>query len=772
MPYHQSLVQSAQKFKEIDLKKILVIQIHRKERTNNKSNKQIKIKSMMNNQMNNQNTSSILNQAVLGAQEFLTSFAFKDQVLGDLTIAFGNNYNQQSALSLINQWQASNFSSFPEIEVRESAEINGANGAYSVDTNKIYISQEFLLANADNINGIADLVLEEYGHFVDAQINPVDAFGDEGAIFSGLVQGQSFSNEQLQLLKVENDKALVTIDGEEIAIEQQTFNEIDLSDNLKGDLTNIYIGDFNGDGRDDFIRQEKGSWDDDSLNTADVLLSNGNGTFREIDLSDNLKGDLTNIYIGDFNGDQTHGFIRQEKGSWDNDSLNTADVLLDSVDIDTFNISNSHQGYEVRLNGDNQGSAYSLTNGVRDNRDNQKFYSVENITGSNYDDRLYGDGKANRLEGGEGDDLLEGHNGNDILSGGAGDDTLDGGAGNDILVGGYGFETLNGGAGNDTIRYDYYSGGVNVNLTTGKTAFPPYTTLTDTLISIENVYGSLGNDRIDGNKLNNQLNGEAGDDTLKGGLGNDTLVGGTGTNHLWGGEGKDIFVTESGGLQIIKDFERGIDEIDMAEAQVNQIAFDFESDPGSTIIQVNGKERVRVVGSMVDSSSLINTSKDINPQPLTTEQVKNLSEMLQQWAESYAESLGESTTQVQLVNDQLQMVGGDLTFVDWGDEQTETNQGLEIENMTRNASMLFRNNSTESSSMTFTYSDGKGYELSNQDTTNWEIGNSVGVGVEVGVEAEAGVIFAKAKTSLTLSASYEHSWSNGGSQTTINTDNV
>ena len=47
-------------------------------------------------------------------------------------------------------------------------------------------------------------------------INSSDAAGDEGAVFSGLVRGKSFTEEQLPLLKAENDKATVIIDGEEI----------------------------------------------------------------------------------------------------------------------------------------------------------------------------------------------------------------------------------------------------------------------------------------------------------------------------------------------------------------------------------------------------------------------------------------------------------------------------------------------------------------------------------------------------------------------------
>jgi len=179
--------------------------------------------------MTSQTTFSILNDAFCLQQRFaiatsqvlLTKYALGDEVIGDLTTAFGYKYDRYAASDLITQWQTGEFDSFPEFEIRSSAEINGANGAYSVDTNKIYISEEYLLANTNNISAVSALVLEEYGHYVDASINSVDSAGDEGAIFSGLVRGESFSDGELQQLQQENDKAVITLDGEEIAIEQQ-----------------------------------------------------------------------------------------------------------------------------------------------------------------------------------------------------------------------------------------------------------------------------------------------------------------------------------------------------------------------------------------------------------------------------------------------------------------------------------------------------------------------------------------------------------------------
>ncbi|WNG43866.1 hypothetical protein F0U60_06975 [Archangium minus] len=103
---------------------------------------------------------------------------------------------------------------------------------------------------------------------------------------------------------------------------------------LKGDYANIIPGDFNGDGKTDFIRQEKGAWDDNDVDTAQVYFSNGDGFFTVVTPNDDskLKGDYTNIIPGDFNGDGKTDFIRQEKGAWDDDDVGTAQVYFSNGD--------------------------------------------------------------------------------------------------------------------------------------------------------------------------------------------------------------------------------------------------------------------------------------------------------------------------------------------------------------------------------------------------------------------------------------------------------
>jgi Ca2+-binding RTX toxin-like protein len=50
------------------------------------------------------------------------------------------------------------------------------------------------------------------------------------------------------------------------------------------------------------------------------------------------------------------------------------------------------------------------------------YNSIENVTGSRFDDYVYGNGGANTLNGGVGNDIIKGYAGNDRLTGGAGSD--------------------------------------------------------------------------------------------------------------------------------------------------------------------------------------------------------------------------------------------------------------------------------------------------------------------------------------------------------------
>jgi len=117
------------------------------------------------------------------------------------------------------------------------------------------------------------------------------------------------------------------------------------------------------------------------------------------------------------------------------------------------------------------------------------------------DDWGYGSEWGDRIDGEGGNDLLHGLSGNDTLIGGAGTDWLYGDFGDDLLIGGENFDSLHGGAGNDTLK------------------------------------------------------GGSGCDTLWGEYGNDVLEGGLGWDELIGGDGADRFVlTDPNAHDYIHDF--------------------------------------------------------------------------------------------------------------------------------------------------------------------------------------------------------------------------
>jgi Ca2+-binding RTX toxin-like protein len=160
---------------------------------------------------------------------------------------------------------------------------------------------------------------------------------------------------------------------------------------------------------------------------------------------------------------------------------------------------------------------------------NDTLHDIENITGSAFDDDLFGNAGANVVSGGDGDDQLRGNGGDDTLLGGNGDDFLNGGAGND---------TLDGGAGWDRAAFATgATAGVTVNLNVAGAQNTGHGF--DTLANIEHVSGTSFADTLTGNGGDNWLWGEGGNDMLSAGGGNDLVTVGPGNATADGGGGTD-----------------------------------------------------------------------------------------------------------------------------------------------------------------------------------------------------------------------------------------
>jgi len=198
---------------------------------------------------------------------------------------------------------------------------------------------------------------------------------------------------------------------------------------------------------------------------------------------------------------------------------------------DTVTYENSDAGVRVTLN--------ATTGNEGGDAEGDRLSNVENLVGSDYDDRLFGTMEDNRLSGGAGDDRIVAGLGDDRVEGGAGADTMDGDAVS-ATESGYAAAQVNA----DTLSYASSAGAVTIDLShqyavaaSAEQQRSHYATGSggdaagDKFRGFENVTGGMGNDRLTGDGFNNILIGGPGADRLDGGAvqsfgaGNDGVFG-------------------------------------------------------------------------------------------------------------------------------------------------------------------------------------------------------------------------------------------------------
>jgi Ca2+-binding RTX toxin-like protein len=331
-----------------------------------------------------------------------------------------------------------------------------------------------------------------------------------------------------------------------------------------------------------------------------TLGSGGSGSFTAAGLGTDTYSNIEGI-IGGFSNDSLTGNADANSlfgsfgadtlsGSGGNDTLDGGsggDTFDGGSGIDTASYIDATGQVVVNLN------APSLNYG---DAAGDSYISIEVITGSNFNDYLYGlnagpniftigdqiyggagidtifgyagndtlSGGADYdyIVGGDGNDAINGDTGGDILTGDAGDDSVHGGDGDDQIYGGIGNDTLNGDNGGDAI----YGGADNDTISGG--------------VGTDYLYGEAGDDYLFGGDDYDLLQGGDGNDHLVGGAaafvgdsgllnalygqgGNDTLTGSAGVDYMWGGDGvtdtgNDNFdVGASGSVDIILDFQAG-----------------------------------------------------------------------------------------------------------------------------------------------------------------------------------------------------------------------
>ncbi|MGV0761328.1 calcium-binding protein [Tistrella mobilis] len=369
-------------------------------------------------------------------------------------------------------------------------------------------------------------------------------------------------------------------------ISVENINGSMFRDMLQGDQGDNRLIGFDG---DDLLRGEGGADILDGRQGIDVVsyfnskagvqvsLTTGTGTGGDAEGDrllniENLAGTAFNDRLeGDDGANQLTGYDGNDllRG------LGGADILDGGAGTDSASYFDSTGAVDVDL---------AAGAGAGGHAEGDQLISIENASGSLFNDVLNGTAAANHLAGQDGNDVLRGRGGADLLDGGLG---------------------------MDTASYFDAGAGVSVDLATGLGSRGD--ALGDRLISIESLGGSAFDDVLRGDAAANKLVGFDGADSLDGRGGNDEIHGRGGADVLTGGTGRDRFVYldasdstfPGAGRDIITDFSQiegdriDLRSIDADTTTAGKQAFVFIGDGGYT--GVAGELRLAAVsgGSML-----------------------------------------------------------------------------------------------------------------------------------------------------------------------------
>ena len=175
-----------------------------------------------------------------------------------------------------------------------------------------------------------------------------------------------------------------------------------------------------------------------------------------------------------------------------------------------------------------------------------RFISIENLEGSEYDDFLYGDDNDNILSGLGGNDTIRGEAGDDRLDGGTGDNLLNAGEGNNTIVAADGKNTVYAESGNDSVllgngNNTVFAGKGNNTVVVGNGDNTVYAESGNDSIVVGN-----GNNTVFAGDGKNTITAGSGNDTLYGGAGTDVIDAGAGNNTVFAYDGQNIVLTQDG----------------------------------------------------------------------------------------------------------------------------------------------------------------------------------------------------------------------------------
>ena len=270
---------------------------------------------------------------------------------------------------------------------------------------------------------------------------------------------------------------------------------------------NVRVRDLN-----DFVLAGPGCVPVDA-HTADCLRAAiARGRFRARDMNDSVLtfSSVPMSLFGEDGADTLAG------GSGDDliDGGNGPDAIFGGAGTDRVTYGGKPAGVTVTLEG-------AANDGVLNEGDNVSP-TIEDVTGSRFDDRVFASASPNVLDGGLGNDRLWGADGADTFP----TRQIDGA------------DEYNGGPGIDHVTYAGRPTRVIVQLDGAPNDGDPAAAEADNVrLDIEQVTGGNSDDALLGNTFDNRLDGAGGNDFLDGRTGADTLIGGIGMDRLFGVDG-------------------------------------------------------------------------------------------------------------------------------------------------------------------------------------------------------------------------------------------
>lgn len=295
-----------------------------------------------------------------------------------------------------------------------------------------------------------------------------------------------------------------------------------------------------------------------------VVGSSQNDTFVASSAANDLKGGVGSDTVDYSNSAAVvvnlHTGVGRDNNA-EGDTYNSIENLIGGAGDDTFFASDAANSFtgnggNNRVNYEHSDAGVTINlstgQGIGGFAEGDRYDTIQNATGSNFNDTFVANNQANNFVGGYGTDTVSYENATGAItvnllnntgsgSNAQGDtyssiENAVGGAGNDTFISGTGANRFDGKGGSNTVSYTG-STAVEVNLETG--AASGGNAVGDTFVGIQNLTGGDGADALTGDGQTNTLTGGAGNDTLDGGAGDDSLIGGAGADRFTGGAGTD-----------------------------------------------------------------------------------------------------------------------------------------------------------------------------------------------------------------------------------------